>query len=211
MDLVRQIGLSHDLHYLDQVGAAGRILTVSEYLASAIAHMGGKPDVRVCVPDWHIKRSGPAGGRSIDALFFVRGFVYNGDALAVAVGNAMPQRCRVTFVASPRAKQEMKCVRRRAGLAVVQDPTDAALAELFAATRVVVHPSLCNGGGSIPIEALALDCAVVASRTGWLWLAGSRGPLHVVDKHDPEEYLSEVMRLLDRSDASSPGAIAETP
>ncbi|MFA6577428.1 MAG: glycosyltransferase [Nocardioides sp.] len=200
VDLVRKIGLPHDLHYLERVAAAGRILTVSEYLASAVAYMGGTPDVRVSVPDWHIKRSGPAPGRSIDALFFVRGFVYNGDALAVAVADAMPQETRVTFVASPRAKREMKSLHGRAGLSVVQDPSDAALAGLLAAARVVVHPSLCNGGGSIPIEALALGCSVVASRTGWLWPAESRGPLQVVDEHDPEKYLSKAMRLPDERD-----------
>lgn len=122
----------------------------------------------------------------------------------------MPHHRRVVFVAAARAKQEMKSLHRRAGVEVVQDPSDAVLADLFAATRVVVHPSLSNGGGIIPMEALALDCAVVASRTGWLWAVGSTGPLCVVDRHDAATYSSRTASLLDHTAAPSPARAAGT-
>ena len=196
VDLVRRIGISHDVWYLDQVAAAGGVLAVSDYLRSAVRYLTGSDDTKVSIPEWHIKGDARAGDRSIDALFFVRGFGYNGDALAIEVMNAMPPEYRVTVVAARRARAEVKAIRRRSGVSIVREPPDAVLAELFASSRVVVHPSLCNGGGSIPIEALALGCSVVASRTGWLLGTQSEGPLTIVDRHDPQEYLSTVLRVL---------------
>ena len=81
-------------------------------------------------------------------------------------------------------------------MSIVYDPSDASLAELFASSQVVVHPSLCNGGGFIPVEALSFGCTVVGSRTGWLLSAESTGRLIVVDRHDPDIYLAKVLGAL---------------
>jgi glycosyltransferase involved in cell wall biosynthesis len=137
----------------------------------------------------------------------VRGFSYNGDALAIEVANAISHKYRVAVVAAQRAKALVKAIHRRDTVTIVRDPSDAALAELFASSRLVVHPSLCNGGGFVPVEALSFGCAVVASRTGWLLAAESQEPLIIVDRHDPEIYLAEALRILER-DIARPLAAA---
>ncbi len=198
IDLVRHIGLPQDVRYIEQIAAVSSVLTVSAYLASAIGYAGPAKHVEVHEPELNIRGSGGRGERHIDVLLFVRGFVYNGDDLAVAVANALAGRpYRITIVAARRAKADLKAVQKRDQVSIVYEPSDDALAELFASTRVVVHPSLCNGGGFIPLEALSFGCAVVASRTGWLLSARSKDALVVVDRHDPEIYLSEVLRVLD--------------
>lgn len=194
--LVRELGLPEDLRYLEQVGETRRFLTVSEFLASAAASLAAAADVEIRVPDRHIRRPGPALQRGIDALFFLRGQVHKGDDLALEVANAMPDACRVTVVVAPEASRAARRLRRRPGLVTSEDPPPPVLADLLASSRVVVHPSLSEGGGLIPVEALALDCQVVASRTGWLFRAESGGRLSVLDRHDPGLYLAEVLRRL---------------
>jgi hypothetical protein len=194
--LVRELGIPEDLRYLEQVGATRRFVAVSEFLASAAASLGAAKDVDVRVPDRHVKRSGPALPRNIDALFFLRGQVHKGDDLTLQVANAMPDASRVTVVVAPGASRAARRLHRRPGLVTASDPPPPVLADLLASSRVVVHPSLCEGGGSIPVEALALACQVVASRTGWLLRAESGGPLSVIERHDPELYLAEVLRRL---------------
>lgn len=197
MDLIRQIGLPQDMRYLDQLGALDRIRTVSGYLDSAIRHTGRAGEVVVCEPDLFVRGAGGRADRSIDLLLFVRGAVYNGDALAVAVASGLQDRSRrIVVVATHKAKSLVRIIKKQYHVSIVYDPPDAELAELFASARVVLHPSLCNGGGFIPIEALSFGCAVVASRTGWLLSAESRSDLVVVDRHDPDVYRMEVSRAM---------------
>jgi glycosyltransferase involved in cell wall biosynthesis len=198
IDLVRQIGIPHDVRYLNQIGEVGRIRTVSGYLESAIRHAGRPREVVVCDPGLFVLGAGGRVVREIDFLLFLRGEESNGDALSVAVINGLQDKgYRIMVVAARRAKPFIQRINKRDQVSIVYDPSDAALAELYASTRVVLHPSLCNGGGFIPIEALSFGCAVVASRTGWLISAKSNGNLVVVDRHDPNVYRLEVLRALE--------------
>lgn len=199
VDLVRSIGVPQDVRYLDQISSASRILTVSEYMASAIHYAGRPEDVIISEPALDIRGTVGPTEKTIDVLLFVRGDSYNGDALALVVANALPDKYRITVVAAHRARAEIKAIQKRDHLSIIHDPSDAALAKLFASARVVIHPSLHNGAGFIPQEALSFGCAAVASRTGWLFSAKSEMPLIVVDRHDPEIYLSEVLRVLDNA------------
>lgn len=196
IDAIREIGLPQDIRYVDQLAATRCILTVSEYLELTARYLGcDEGDIIVREPVPNI-RGAPHAVRTIDLLLFVRGFSYNGDDLAVTLANALADKpYRISVVAGRRAKPLVKTIAERDGLSVVYEPSDAALAELFAATRVVAHPSLHNGAGFIPIEALTFGCSVVASRTGWL-LTESKGRLTVAERHDPQFYLAEVERLL---------------
>ena len=193
IDLVREIGFPQDLRYLDQLGAVGRIRTVSGYLESAVRYAGRPREVVVCDPGLFVRGAGGRAAREIDILLFLRGEVYNGDALSVAVANRVQdKRYQIVVVAARKARPLIRGILKRDHVSIVYDPSDGALAELFASARVVLHPSLCNGGGFIPIEALSFGCAVVASRTGWLLSAQSKGNLVVVDRHDPDMYRSEL-------------------
>ena len=198
IDLIRKIGFPQDVRYLEQIGAVGRIRTVSAYLDSAIRYAGQPREVVVCEPELFVRGTGGRVVRDIDILLFLRGAVYNGDALAVAITNALQDKpYRMVVVAARKAKSLIHEIRKRDLVSIVYDPSDAALAGHYASARVVLHPSLCNGGGFIPIEALSFGCTVVASRTGWLLSAQSRGNLMVVDRHDPNAYCAEVLRALE--------------
>lgn len=207
IDVIREIGLPQDVRYVGQIAATRRFLTVSEYLELAARYLGCAADdiiVREPIPNI---RGASRVERTIDLLLFLRGFSYNGDDLAVALANALADKpYRVAVVAGRRAKPLVKTLIKRGGLSVVYDPPDEALAELFAATRVVAHPSLHNGGGFIPIEALCFGCSVVASRTGWLLTEG-KGRLTVVERHDPVIYLAEIERILE-TETARPLAVA---
>lgn len=193
IDLVRKIGVPQDLRYLDQICEVGRIRTVSGYLDYAIRYAGRPREVVVCEPELVVRGAGGRAVRNIDILLFLRGEVYNGDALSAVIASGfLDKSCRIVVVAARKAKSLVRRIRNQDQVSIVYDPTDGALAELFASARIVLHPSLCNGGGFIPIEALSFGCAVVASRTGWLLSAQSKGNLVVVDRHDPDLYHSEL-------------------
>ena len=57
------------------------------------------------------------------------------------------------------------------------------LGELFSKSWIVVHPSLSEGFGSIPQEAIQHDCYVISSKTGWLIDHESHEKVKVVKKH----------------------------
>ena len=197
VDLVRNIGFPQDLRYLHQIGSLGRIRTVSGYLADAIRYVGRPGEVVISEPDLFVRGDGRPSDRSIDLLLFVRGEAYNGDALALMVTSRLQHdTCRIVVVAARKARALVRSIRKQDQVSIVYDPPDTALAELFGSARVVLHPSLCNGGGFIPIEALSFGCSVVASRTGWLLSAKSRPDLAVVDRHVPDLYLAEIKGCL---------------
>lgn len=208
IDAIREIALPQDVRYVEQLAAIRQVLTVSEYLELTSRYLGcAAEDIIVREPAPNI-RGHARSVRNIDLLLFVRGFSYNGDDLAVTLANKLAGRpYRVAVVAGRRAKPLVKTLGEREGLSVIYDPSDAALADLFAATRVVAHPSLHNGGGFIPIEALCFGCSVVASRTGWL-LTESKGCLTVAERHDPAIYLVEIERILE-AETARPLAAAE--
>jgi glycosyltransferase involved in cell wall biosynthesis len=190
IDLIREIGLPQDVRYLHQIGLVDRIRTVSGYLDSAIRYAGRPSEVVVCEPELFLRGTGGRATRDIDILLFLRGEPYNGDVLSVAITNTFQEPCHMMVVATRKATPLLKKIRRRDQTSVIFDPLDGALKEIFASTRFVLHPSLCNGGGFIPIEALSFGCNVVSSRTGWLSTAKSTGNLIIVDRHDPSLYRS---------------------
>lgn len=199
IDLVRQIGIREDVRYVEQIASVRRFLAVSDYLGDAARYAGRPDDVKVCVPPLNTSGTGGQAERTIDVLLFLRGFSYNGDDVTVAVADALADKpYRLAIVAGNYStKSQIKALGQRDRLSVIREPSDAALADLYASARVVVHPSLCNGGGFIPLEALSFGCAAVASRTGWLMSSESKGPLVIMDRHDPQLYLGEVLRLLE--------------
>jgi glycosyltransferase involved in cell wall biosynthesis len=174
VELVRTIGLPRDVHYLEQIIASRRFLTVSEYMASAIRYAGQSQDVIISEPKLEIRGTVSPVEKTIDFLFFVRGFPYNGDALAITVANALPDRYRIAIVGPRRAKAEFRSLEKHSHGSVVRAPP-----------------------GFIPQEALSFGCAVVASRTGWLFSAKSKSNLTIVDRHDPNIYLAEALRALE--------------
>ena len=190
IDLIREIGLPQDVRYLHQIGLVDRIRTVSGYLDSAIRYAGRPSEVVVCEPELFLRGTGGRATRDIDILLFLRGEPYNGDALSVAITDTFQEPCHMMIVAARKAKPFLKEIRRRDKISITYDPSDSALAELYASTQIVLHPSLCNGGGFIPIEALSFGCVAVSSRTGWLLPAKSTGNLIIVDRHDPNLYRS---------------------
>ncbi|RJR54609.1 MAG: hypothetical protein C4576_00520 [Desulfobacteraceae bacterium] len=197
IDLIREIGFRQDLRYLDQIGAVGRIRTVSGYLESALHYLARPGEVVVCEPELFVRGERVRALRPIDILLFVRGEVYNGDDLALALARGFQDRpCRLVVVTARKARSLVRGIGKQGQVSIAYDPTDAALAELFASARIVLHPSLCNGGGFIPVEALSFGCTVLASRTGWLLSAESNGNLSVLDRHDPGLYRSELERRM---------------
>lgn len=198
IDLVRRIGIARDVRYVDQIASTQRFLAVSGYLADAARHAGGPSEVTVRVPPLTLRGAGGGTERDIDVLLFLRGFVYNGDDVTSALAHELADtRLRVAVVAGNYCRAaQVRALGRRERLTILREPQDGALAALYASARAVVHPSLSNGGGFIPFEALSFGCAVVASRTGWLASAEGGGPLSIMDRHDLNAYLGALMRSL---------------
>lgn len=204
IELVHRIGLPQDVRYVRQLSEVRRVLAVSDYVGGAIRHAGRPDSVTVCAPPLPLAGTGGHTERTLDVLLFLRGFAYTGDDMVVAIANALADKpYRVVVVAGNYStRRQLRGLHQRERLSVVRDPPAAALASLYAASRVVVHPTLCSGGGFIPFEARSFGCAVVASRTGWLMSGESGDRLAIVQSHDLQTYLRAIVRLLEGPSAT---------
>ena len=75
-------------------------------------------------------------------------------------------------------------------------PPIVLLGELFSKSWIVVHPSLSEGFGSIPQEAIQHDCYVISSKTGWLIDHENNEKVKVVKKHSFDNYACEIDKLI---------------
>jgi len=107
--------------------------------------------------------------------------------------------CRLAITASPLTAEELAVL---ADPAVVKDVSVHRLAkreqvrDLYCAADLLVFPSLYEGFGWPPLEAMACDCPVVASPCGSLREVVGEGGMVINDPHDYDAFADAADQIL---------------
>ena len=78
--------------------------------------------------------------------------------------------------------------------------SDGILAEAYAGARLFVYPSLCEGFGSSPLEAMSVGCPVLASRTSSIPEVSRDAPFYF-DPEDPASLAGALVHAINDEEA----------
>ncbi len=178
--------------------SANAVIAISETTADDAAELWGVGRERIVVAplgpgqELELERAAPPPAER-------RHFLYVGDTeprknLGVLLAAYERYRARV---ADPLELVLAGSVQARApGVRVVRRPDRAQLAELYAVAVALVHPSLYEGFGLTPLEAMRLGAPVIAARApGIVETCGDAA--RYADPHDPDAFaaaMTEVSR-----------------
>lgn len=185
------------------------ICTVSDFSAERLAHhvpgLAGR--VRVVSPGIdHVHRIDPSGGLRERYGLEPGGFVLavasaarhkNGRLLAAAADGIAALGLKIAVVGD-RSSSAFSAMQSAAAphvvhLGYVDDPS---LRSLYEAAFAFVYPSLYEGFGLPPLEAMALGCPAVVSRIRPLTDNCAAGALQI-DPHDPRDLVAALAGLRD--------------
>jgi glycosyltransferase involved in cell wall biosynthesis len=196
--LIRNIGIAEDIAYLGQLSRTRNFRAVSPYLAEIARALSPDASVEIAEPKPHILPAIVADlPRSIDVMMFLRGLKFKGDDLNLAVAKSLAARSRrLAIVCTPKTAPLVDDIAGRSNVEIYTLPSNETVGRLYQRAKIVLHPSLCEGFGSIPQEALAIGCDVLASRSGWVGYGERPNRLHIMDVHSPEEYITKIEAIL---------------
>jgi glycosyltransferase involved in cell wall biosynthesis len=174
-----------DERYFKSLQNINKFMTVSLFLKDLVLLVNPKASVKIMDVSPHIVSSiQERTGKCDDILFFIRGLSFKGDDMSKdLVKHYSLQPLKINVISSN--EMDSTCP---SNVNIFVRPTDEQVAKLYATTKVVVHPSLSEGFGSIPQEALSFGCIVVGSKTGWLLNAEQQHNLKVIGAHQISAY-----------------------
>ena len=191
---------------------ADGVICVSQTTANDVRALWGLPPDRVSVAP----HGAPAASSASDAT---PSPVPQGRLFALYVGDAEPRKNLPTLLAawerhaadarrdgreslalvvagSAAACEEVRELEREAGpdLIAVDRPADSTLRALYASAELLVHPSLHEGFGLTPLEAMANGTAVLAARSPGL-VEVCADAASYFDPRDPQELARRLSEL----------------
>ncbi|WP_193227672.1 glycosyltransferase family 4 protein [Aureimonas psammosilenae] len=185
------------------------VLTVSEYSKSQLVHYGiAKPEKIVVVPNGcdHILRVVPQAGYPASVGLEGRNFVLalantqahkNVRILIEAFSDpALADVELVLFGAAGRADFEKEGVQAGPNVRFLGRISDGELAALFGQAKAFACPSLTEGFGLPPLEAMLLGCPAIIAPCGALPEVCGDAAL-IADPHRASEWTSAIRRLVD--------------
>jgi glycosyltransferase involved in cell wall biosynthesis len=173
--------------------AADAVVCISETTAADVRELWGVPAQRIVVaplgPGQDLRRSEPAAEP--------RHFLYVGDAeprknLGVLLSAYREYR--------ERAARPLELVlagsaqAAGAGIRVVRAPEAAQLAELYGETAALVHPSLYEGFGLTPLEAMTTGTPVIAARSPGI-VEVCDGAVRYAEARDAESFTTAMVAV----------------
>ena len=174
--------------------AANAVIAISETTAADARELWGVPGERIVIaplgPGQDLKLAGPEPARR-------RHFLY--------VGDMEPRKNLGVLLAAyelyrSRAGDPLELVLAGSvdvaapGVLVVRRPDRAQLAELYAGAVALVHPSLYEGFGLTPLEAMRLGAPVIAARAPGIVETCGDAALYA-DPHDADAFAAAMTEI----------------
>lgn len=189
--------------------SASKILTVSEFSKSELVKYGiAEPEKIQVVPNGvdHVMKWGrddtvldrvALGGRPFVVAFANRGRHKNVDILLEAFRSPKLAGVALVLVGGPEPSAPLQAC---SNVLTVAHPTDAQLASLYESAVCLAFPSLTEGFGLPPLEAMSVSCPVVAAPCGALPEVCGASAVYA-DPHDPSAWADAISSLVEESSA----------
>jgi glycosyltransferase involved in cell wall biosynthesis len=187
---------------------AQAVICISETTAADVRELWGVPAERIVVAPLgrgqDLPSVAPGAGRR-------QHFLYVGDAEPRKNLPVLLSAYQLYRAASPGSALELvlagsaDAALAGDGVRAVHRPDRERLAELYAGAVALVHPSLYEGFGLTPLEAMSLGTPVLAARSPGIVEVCADAVLYA-DPHDPGAFATEMVRLGD--DASLRASLA---
>ena len=192
-----------ELAYISRLKKIKSFQTVSYYLKRILKELNPVANVDVSEPpeisypiEEFVKQR-KIDKKEYDILFFIRGLKFKGDELVEDLVKALIKgdtKLSIAIVISGKAK---KLEMQDSNIKYIQKPSDFQMAKLYSRSKILVNPSLTEGYGAVPREAILFGCKCIASNTGWLQdYSGSNENLVIIKKHNKDLYLNAINKML---------------
>jgi glycosyltransferase involved in cell wall biosynthesis len=218
MDLSRQSGYAtssetlkcvvelecpEELAYISRLKKVKSFLTVSNYLERILIELNPRANINVSEPpeisyplEAYAKKK-QANKKKYDLLFFIRGLKFKGDELVEEIIKSIivdQNKLSILVVISGKAKK-LELLDSR--ITYIHKPSDFEMAKLYSESKILINPSLTEGYGAVPREALLYGCKCIASNTGWLQDTNDSGEnLMIINKHSKQLYLDAIYKMM---------------
>ena len=182
-----------DNDYKTSLPKINNFLTVSKFLYNILKNLN-KSNINIMKVLPHINHPNKFS-KEYDLLLFYRASRFKGDDMVLKIINKYKSLLKIVVIAFNN--DIYKKITKNDSIFIHIHPSDSTLGELFSKSWIVVHPSLSEGFGSIPQEAIQHDCYVISSKTGWLIDHENHEKVKVVKKHSFDSYACEIDNLID--------------
>lgn len=186
-----------DFGYFNSLGRIKSFYTVSDFLKSILSLYNPTASIKNIPVTPHIKNFHGKEIKKISGsiLFFLRGNNMKGDNLILKLIFSDLSQKKIILVLSYRPRSSFIKKLKIHNIDFYIKPTDIILSEIYSVAETVIHPSLCEGFGSVPQEAIQFNCKVIASKTGWLYNSESSLNIRVVKRHRTDDYVKETISI----------------
>ena len=182
-----------DYNYKINLPKINNFLTVSEFLSKILEKLN-KKNIKIMRVYPHITHTHRYKKKEYDFLLFYRASRFKGDDMALKIINKYNDLFKIVVIAFNNNIYQKISVTKNIFIHI--HPSDVTLGELFAKSWLVINPSLSEGFGSIPQEALEHGCHVVSSKTGWLTDTEPNRRVKIIKKHTLDNYTYEIDKLI---------------
>ena len=195
IDFILKFDDPDEYGYLRRLKKIRKFLTVSKYLSNILREVSPSSHIMVNEPpeiSFPYNKFNEQLTRHIDVVFILRGLRFKGDALTEELINHYKKipRVKMLVILSGKAKLRDRTIE------ILSKPNDRQLAQVYSLTKCFVAPSLSEGFGAIPREVIQYGANCVTSNTGWIQNSEKHQLLHIVEKHDLEEYVSKINAVI---------------
>jgi hypothetical protein len=200
--LVRKNKNYEDINYLNNLSRIKNIITVSEYLKKCILNINSLATIKVVEPKPHIKKINTYNLKKekkiYDVLMFLRGTRFKGDEMVISLSKKLSLKYKILLVVDDKMKKKASLLsKNNTNLKILFSPANNILADAYGNSKIIIHPSLCEGFGSVPQEGLLFGCNVISSNVGWINTSFKvNNKLFVINSHNVKKYIEKIKLIL---------------
>lgn len=188
--------------YISRLKKIKTFETVSEYLKRILLEINSTATINVKEPPEisyplnQYSKKIKFENRNYDILFLLRGLKFKGDDLVLDLINAIIEKkykLKIAIVVSGKAKFKFK----NSQVSYFINPSNIKMAGLYSESKILVNPSLTEGFGAVPREAILYGCKCITSNTGWLQdFEKNDKNIEIINKHKINLYLDAIDKMM---------------
>lgn len=181
-----------DKKYKNNILQINNFLTVSNFLSEILSKLN-KKNIQLIDVRPHISYQNKLLNE-YDLLLFYRACNFKGDEMTIEIIKKYKDKYKIVIVAFNN--EIYKKIKINNNITIYIHPADTELGKIYSKSKLVINPSLSEGFGSVPQEALYHDCCVVTSNTGWVINTDSNERVVIIRKHTIDSYTDGIDKIM---------------